>query len=50
MDVIQLRDLVIKALNETDVLEQAAPIEGEDDAIGVETPDGELFFVKVIPA
>lgn len=50
MDVTQLRDLVAQALIEAEDLEQVAPIESEPDVIGVETPDGELFFVKVIPA
>lgn len=50
MDTIELRDIVEKALKQSGDITTVDPIEGETDVLGVEKTDGELFFVKVIPA
>jgi hypothetical protein len=49
MDTTEMRDRLFTAL--VDAPQDFAPtvIEGETDVLGVEV-DGELFFVKVIPA
>ncbi len=49
MDVTQVRDRIAETLDESGDFENVAPIEGENDVIGIEA-NGALFFVKIIPA
>lgn len=50
MNPTELRDRIKKALDETGEFNAVDPIEDGKAVLGIETPDGELFFVEVIPA
>lgn len=50
MTPTEMRDRIRSALDESGEFDAVDPIEGENDTVlGIDI-DGELFFVKVIPA
>jgi hypothetical protein len=45
-----VRDRLIRVINVGDTADDAKPIDGEPNVIGLENEDGYLFFLVITPA